>query len=44
MFFPLGLASYTEDHYTFSLGPCSFSLSPVPEGDPTPVPVLLFAS
>ena len=44
MFFPLGLASYTEDRYTFSLGPRSFSLSPIPEGDPTPVPVLLFAS
>ena len=44
MFFPLGLASYTEDQYTFVLGPHSFSLAPVPEGKPTPVPVLLFTS
>ena len=44
MFFPLGLASYMEDQYTFTLGPRSFSLAPIPEGEPTPVPVLLFAS
>ena len=44
LFFPLGLASYTEDCYTFTLGPCSFSLAPVPEGKPTPVPILLFTS
>ena len=43
-FFPLGLALYTEDHYTFTLGFRSFSFSLVPEGEPTPVPVLLFAS
>ena len=34
MFFSLGLVSYTEDCYTFMLGPHSFSLSPVPEGKP----------
>ena len=44
MFFPLGLASYTEDQYIFTLDPHSFSLAPVPEGEPTPVPLLLFAS
>ena len=44
LFFPLGLASYMEDQYTFMLGPCSFSLAPIPEGEPTPVPVILFAS
>ena len=41
-FFPLGLTSHTEDRYTFMLGPHSFSLKPVPVGDPTPVPLLLF--
>ena len=44
LFFPLGLASYTEDQYTFMLGPSSFFLVSIPEGKPTPVPVLLFAS
>ena len=39
LFFSLGLTSYMEDCYTFS-----FILKPIPEGDPTPVPVLLFAS
>ena len=33
-----------EDHYTFTLGPCSFGLKPVSKGNPTPVPTLLFAS
>ena len=36
LFFPLGLASYIEDQYTFMLGPHSFFLMPVP--------VLLFTS
>ena len=44
LFFPLALASYMEDRYTFTLGPRSFSLSPVPEGEPIPVPLLLFTS
>ena len=44
LFFPLGLALYMEDQYTFTLGPRSFSLTPVPEGEPTPVPILLFTS
>ena len=44
LFFPLGLASYMEDQYTFTLGPHSFSLSPVPEDEPTLIPLLLFAS
>ena len=44
LFFPLGLTLYLEDQYVFSLGPHSFSLSPIPEGNPTPVPALLFTS
>ena len=44
LLFPLGLALYTEDRYTFTLGPHSLSLAPVPEGEPTPVPVFLFVS
>ena len=44
LFFPLGLALYTEDRYTFMLGPHSLSLAPVPEGKPTPVSILLFTS
>ena len=43
-FFPLGLTLYTKDYYTFTLGSCSFALKPVPVGDPTHVPVLLFTS
>ena len=42
LFFPLGLTLFTEDQYTFSLGPHSFSLSPIPLDNPTPVPALLF--
>ena len=33
-----------EDQYTFSLDPCSFNLTPVPLGNPTPVPISLFSS
>ena len=44
LFFPLGLTSYTEDHYTFTLGSHSFTLKPIPLGDHTPVPALLFTS
>ena len=44
LFFPLGLALYMEDHYTFTLDPCSFALQPVPLGNPTPVLILLFTS
>ena len=43
-FFPLGLVLYTEDQYIFILDPYSFALMPVPEGDPTPIPLLLFTS
>ena len=43
-FFPLGLVSYTEDQYTFTLDPCYFSLVPVPEGKPIPIFALLFTS
>ena len=44
LFFSLGLASYMEDQYTFTLDSCSFSLLPVPKGELIPVPLLLFAS
>ena len=44
LFFPLGLTLYMEDQYTFSLDPCSFNLLPVPLGNLTPVPTLLFSS
>ena len=43
-FLPLGLTLYMEDRYTFTLGPHSFGLKPIPKGNPTPVPALLFAS
>ena len=43
-FLPLGLTMFTEDCYTFTLGPCSFSLAPFPEDAPTSVPTLLFSS
>ena len=43
-FFSLGLTLYTKDRYTFTLGFCSFALKPVPVGNPTPVPLLLFTS
>ena len=43
-FFPLGITSYMEDHYAFTLDPHSFFLKPVPVGNPTPVPLLLFTS
>ena len=41
---PLGLCQYLKDQYVFSLGPQSFSLAPLPQDTPTPVPLLLFAS
>ena len=31
-----------KDQYTFTLGPHSFALKPVPIDNPTPVPALLF--
>ena len=43
-FFPLGLTSFMEDCYTFSLGLHSFTLKSVSLDNPTPVPLLLFAS
>ena len=42
--FPLGLCQYLEDRYVFSLGPQHFSLVPVSQDAPTPVPLLLFPS
>ena len=44
IFFPLGLTSFTEDCYTFSLGPHSFTLKSVSLDNLTPVPLLLFTS
>ena len=43
-FLPLGLTTFTEERYTFTLGPYSLSLAPFPEDTPTPVPPLLFSS